>query len=182
MTTSWGSLINFFILCSFTSVPGVHDVPAGPVRQDRRGWARTYPRRSHDRQHHYDATNTMLPRLGGSVGAVEAGAEANGVELDLRTMPGGQREPAVMAAYAEVRVGACLIITSESAPEALRARFDSDHPGSDRWQTLEESGEAHRVRITKLTSTPLPRIVADTGAGEGPEDADRAGAVWRLPV
>jgi hypothetical protein len=46
---------------------------------------------------------------------------------------------------------------------------------------VEKGPEAWRVRIGKLTSTPLPRILANTNDfSVGAAEPDATGAVWKL--
>jgi hypothetical protein len=62
-------------------------------------------------------------------------------------------------------------------------RAEADYPGSYGWDYLER-GPVWRIRISRLSSTALPRILADTSqlisADGGPGDA--AGAVWKLQL
>jgi quercetin dioxygenase-like cupin family protein len=62
------------------------------------------------------------------------------------------------------------------------AEFDADLPGSYGWEYVEKGPLVGRIRISKLTSTPLPRILANTNDLTAGADAepDATGAVWKL--
>jgi uncharacterized protein (DUF2249 family)/quercetin dioxygenase-like cupin family protein len=103
-------------------------------------------------------------------------------ELDVRQLPKPEKHPTIFATYAALAVGESFVLVNNHDPRHLRAEFDADHPGSYAWEYLEKGPEVWRIRISKLTSTPLPRILANTtdliaGAAAKP---DATGAVWRL--
>jgi uncharacterized protein (DUF2249 family)/quercetin dioxygenase-like cupin family protein len=103
-------------------------------------------------------------------------------ELDVRQLRKPDKHPTIFATYSALPVGESFVLVNNHDPKHLRAEFDIDHPGSYAWEYLEKGREVWRIRITKLTSTPLPRILANTndsinGAGAEP---DVTGAVWKL--
>lgn len=104
-------------------------------------------------------------------------------ELDLRELPAPDRHPAVFAQYAQLPVQGSLMVVNDHDPESLRNDFEAEHPGSHDWKHLGSEPERWRIRITKLASTPLPRVLIDThtvAAGTG--DPGVSGAVWNIPV
>ncbi|WP_417234200.1 DUF2249 domain-containing protein [Arthrobacter sp.] len=104
-------------------------------------------------------------------------------ELDARSLPKPQRHPAIFDAYSKLPVGGSFILLNDHDPLHLRDEFAAEHPGSHGWDYLDAAGGAWRIRITKLTSTPLPRVLLNTNevaAGTGTPDV--SGAVWNVPV
>lgn len=104
-------------------------------------------------------------------------------ELDARGFPKPERHPAIFAAYAKLPVGGSFILVNDHDPQHLREEFDADHAGSHGWDYVETGTPAWRIRITKLASTPLPRILLNTNdVAADTGDPDAAGAVWNVPV
>lgn len=104
-------------------------------------------------------------------------------ELDVRPLRKPDKHPAIFAAYADLPVGASFVLVNDHDPKHLREEFESDHGGSFGWEYLARDVRDWRIRITKLTSTPLPRILASTtrlAAETG--DPLGSGAVWKLEV
>ncbi|HEY8473154.1 MAG TPA: DUF2249 domain-containing protein [Natronosporangium sp.] len=104
-------------------------------------------------------------------------------ELDVRQVRKPERHPMIFEAYRELAAGESLVLVNDHDPRHLREEFEADHAGSYRWEYLTTEPGSWRIRITKLTRTPLPRILANTaelaaGAGE----ADVTGAVWKLQL
>ena len=57
-------------------------------------------------------------------------------------------------------------------------------PGATGGSTLSREPRDYRIRIRKLSATPLPRVLVDTRTivdGDG-RDPDEAGALWKLDV
>jgi uncharacterized protein (DUF2249 family)/quercetin dioxygenase-like cupin family protein len=104
------------------------------------------------------------------------------LELDVRPLPKPDKHPAIFRAYDALATGESLVLFNNHDPRHLRGEFDTDHPGSYAWEYLGRGPAQWRIRISKLASTPLPRILCDTAevaAGAG-RDQDAAGAVWKL--
>lgn len=103
-------------------------------------------------------------------------------ELDVRGLRKPEKHPTIFAAYADLAVGESFVLVNNHNPKHLHDEFEADHPGSYGWEYLEK-GPAWRIRISKLASTPLPRILTNTAdiAG-GDAQSDLAGVVWRLEV
>lgn len=103
-------------------------------------------------------------------------------ELDVRTLRKPDKHPTIFATYDALQPGEALVLVNNHDPKHLRDEFEVEHPGSYSWEYVEKGPKAWRVRIGKLSSTPLPRVLYDTGdVGEG-RDADASGAVWKLPM
>lgn len=104
-------------------------------------------------------------------------------ELDVRPLRKPDKHPTIFASYADLPVGGSFVLVNDHDPKYLRAEFELDHPGSFDWEYLAREPRDWRVRITKLSSTPLPQVlvdVAEAAAGEGA--SEETGAVWKLQV
>jgi uncharacterized protein (DUF2249 family)/quercetin dioxygenase-like cupin family protein len=103
-------------------------------------------------------------------------------ELDVRQLRKPDKHPTIFATYAALAVGESFVLVNNHDPRHLRAEFDADHPGSYDWEYLDKGPEVWRIRISKLTSTPLPRILANTADLIAGADAEPyvTGAVWKL--
>ena len=102
-------------------------------------------------------------------------------ELDVRSLPKPEKHPTIFAAYAELSVGASFVLVNDHDPKHLRDEFDADHADSHGWEYLKSEPRDWRIRITKLTSTPLPRILAHTDRIDDEDGGpDATGAVWKL--
>jgi uncharacterized protein (DUF2249 family)/quercetin dioxygenase-like cupin family protein len=103
--------------------------------------------------------------------------------LDVRGLRKPDKHPAIFAAYAGLPAGGSFVLVNDHDPKHLREEFDAECPGSHYWEYLRREPRDWRIRITKLTTTALPRVLADTGVLTGPEEsADASGAVWKLQV
>lgn len=112
-----------------------------------------------------------------------AGDAVTEQELDVRPLRKPDKHPAIFAAYAGLPVGGSFVLVSDHDPKHLREEFESDHGGSFGWEYLARDTHNWRIRITKLTSTPLPRILASTTALAAEADEPLvSGAVWKLEV
>lgn len=104
-------------------------------------------------------------------------------ELDAREYRKPERHPAIFASYSKLPVGGSFILLNDHDPLHLREEFEADHPGSHGWEYLDTTDGAWRIQITKLASTPLPRLLLNTNdvaAETGTPDV--SGAVWNVPV
>lgn len=100
-------------------------------------------------------------------------------ELDVRGLPKRDKHPAIFAAYEHLPVDAAFVLVNNHDPKHLRAEFEADYAGGYGWEYLETGPQAWRIRISKLASTALPRILVDDAAGlVDPEST----VAWRLPV
>jgi uncharacterized protein (DUF2249 family)/quercetin dioxygenase-like cupin family protein len=112
-----------------------------------------------------------------------AGQAATEQDLDVRTLRKPDKHPAIFAAYAALPAGGSFVLVNDHDPKHLREEFESDHGGSFGWEYLTRDTRNWRIRITKLTSTPLPRILASTTAlAAQTGEPQVSGAVWKLNV
>jgi len=103
-------------------------------------------------------------------------------ELDVRGMRKPDKHPAIFAAYAALDVGQAFTLVNDHDPKHLHDEFEADHPGSYRWEYVNREVRDWRITITKLASTPLPRVLVDTAGLAADTTADASGAVWKLEV
>jgi uncharacterized protein (DUF2249 family) len=104
-------------------------------------------------------------------------------ELDVRPLAKPDKHPTIFATYRGLAPGESFVLVNDHDPGHLREEFEADHAGSYRWEYLLREPRNWRIKITKLTSTPLPQVLADTsdlGAGAG--EPDVSGAVWKLAM
>ncbi|MFD7155630.1 DUF2249 domain-containing protein [Kribbella sp. NPDC059898] len=76
----------------------------------------------------------------------------------------------------DLAVGAGFVLVNDHDPQHLHEEFEADHAGSYGWEYLNRDARDWRIRITKLASTPLPRVLVDTST----ITSDTTGAIWRL--
>jgi uncharacterized protein (DUF2249 family)/quercetin dioxygenase-like cupin family protein len=101
-------------------------------------------------------------------------------ELDVRQLRKPDKHPTIFAAYAALAFGESFVLVNNHDPKHLRQEFEADHPDSYGWEYLEKGPAVWRIRITKLASTPLPRVLTNTA--ELAAEPDHTGAVWKLEV
>lgn len=101
-------------------------------------------------------------------------------ELDVRELRKPDKHPTIFAKYEALAAGESFVLVNNHDPRHLHDEFDADHPGSYGWDYVEKGPKVWRIRITKLTSTPLPRILADTSTFIPDTEPDASGAVWKL--
>lgn len=102
-------------------------------------------------------------------------------ELDVRPMRKPDKHPAIFGAYEALAVGESLLLVNDHDPRHLHDEFEVEHPGGYAWEYVAKERGDWRIRITRLASTPLPRLLTDTTAvAAGSPDA--AGAIWKLQM
>lgn len=107
-------------------------------------------------------------------------------EVDVRLLPKPDKHPRIFAAFDELAVGGSFVLVNNHDPRHLREEFDTEFPSGFGWDYVERGPAAWRIRISKLASTPLPRLLADaqrvTGEAGGARFPAAAGAVWKLQM
>ncbi|MDN5895501.1 Uncharacterized conserved protein, DUF2249 family [Brevibacterium sp. Mu109] len=102
-------------------------------------------------------------------------------ELDVRGMRKPDKHPTIFATYNALPTGGAFVLVNDHDPQHLREEFEADHAGSYDWEYLNREMRDWRIKITKLASTPLPRILVDTTTiTAGTTAADVTGAAWKL--
>lgn len=102
-------------------------------------------------------------------------------ELDVRALPAPDRHAAILQTYEALSVGESVVLVTNHDPHHLREEFDTDHPGSHGWEYIDQSPDTWRIHITKLATTPLPRVVCDTTTIIQHSQPQR-GVAWKLPM
>jgi len=88
---------------------------------------------------------------------------------------------AIFAAYSGLPVGNSFVLVNNHDPKHLHQEFETNHAGSYDWQYVEKGPTVWRIRISKLCTTPLPRVLANTADIAGVHvQPDVAGVVWKL--
>lgn len=101
-------------------------------------------------------------------------------ELDVRQLPKPQKHPTIFSRFAELEVEDAFVLVNNHDPRPLRGEFERDHPGGYGWEYLEE-GPVWRIRISKLTAAPLPRVLVNTAELIDAEP-NATGPAWKLEV
>jgi uncharacterized protein (DUF2249 family)/quercetin dioxygenase-like cupin family protein len=104
-------------------------------------------------------------------------------ELDVRPLHKPDKYPTIFATYADLPVGGSFVLVNNHDPKHLHEEFEADHAGSYGWEYLEKGPTVWRIRISKLTTTPLPRVLANIGDIAGADvEWGEPGVVWKLEV
>lgn len=75
--------------------------------------------------------------------------DAQSVEIDVRTLPHGQRHEIIFAGLQHLEPGKSLVIVNDHDPRPLRYQTDSLWPGKFSWSYLEAGPVVWRVAITR---------------------------------
>jgi len=103
--------------------------------------------------------------------------------LDVRHLRKPDKHPTIFSAYDRLGCGESLVLVNNHDPLHLRDEFEAEYPGSYGWEYLERGPRDWRVRISKLSSSPLPRLVCNTTAVTAAEaDPGHSGAAWKLQM
>jgi len=101
--------------------------------------------------------------------------------VDVRGLRKPDKHPTIFAAYAALPVGGAFVLVNDHDPQHLHEEFETEHAGSYRWVYLNREMRDWRIQITKLASTPLPRVLVDTATiTADTASADVTGAIWKL--
>lgn len=104
-------------------------------------------------------------------------------ELDVRSVRKADRHPRIVERFETLAVGESFVLVSSHDPVHLRDEFDTDRPAEFGWEYLQRRPGQWKIRISRLASTSLPRILCDTRALVAAwPDPDAYGAVWKLPM
>ncbi len=100
--------------------------------------------------------------------------------IDVRTLAPAERHRAIFEAYDSLETGGSFVLVNDHDPRRLRDEFDLNHPSGYDWRYLRRDDGDWQVRITRLASTPLPRVLTTTAELTG--DVESGGAIWRLEM
>ncbi len=102
-------------------------------------------------------------------------------ELDVQRLPKPDKQPMTLATYADLPVGGSFVLVNNADPKHLHEEFEADYAGSYRWEYVEQGPTVWRIRISKLTTTPLPRALTNTADIADPDVEPDAARVARKP-
>ncbi|NWN88759.1 MAG: DUF2249 domain-containing protein [Micrococcaceae bacterium] len=106
--------------------------------------------------------------------------QPNARDIDVRPLRPQHRHRAIFEAYEQLVTGESMVVMTDQEPEGLRKELDRELAGACRWKPLPSADDAYRVRLTKLASTALPRVVANTRKLGEATDPATGGSIWRL--
>lgn len=98
--------------------------------------------------------------------------------IDVRTVPKPERHPLVFDAFAELDVGAGLILVNDHEPMPLKIEMENEFAEALGWEPLSSDDGDFRVRISRRASTSVPRVVGDTA--ELNRTTENSGSIWQL--
>jgi uncharacterized protein (DUF2249 family)/quercetin dioxygenase-like cupin family protein len=91
------------------------------------------------------------------------------------------KHPKIFQRFDALEVGESFVLINNHDPKHLREEFETDHPGEFVWEYLQRGPERWEIRISRLASTALPRLLCDTREiATGQFGPDASGAVWKL--
>jgi uncharacterized protein (DUF2249 family) len=82
--------------------------------------------------------------------------------LDVRPLRKPDKHPAIFDAYDGLRLGESFVLLNNHDPVHLHDEFEIEHAGGFGWEYLERGPQEWRIQITKLASSPLPRVLCNT--------------------
>ena len=103
-------------------------------------------------------------------------------ELDVRPLRKPDKHPTIFQTFEALTVGESFVLVNNHDPRHLREEFDTEHPRGYAWEYLEAGPGVWRIRIGRIASTALPRILGDTRTLAADSDPDAAGAIWKLSM
>jgi uncharacterized protein (DUF2249 family) len=102
------------------------------------------------------------------------------LELDVRDLRKPDKHPTIFAAYKDLAVGESFVLVNDHDPKHLHDEFEIEYTGGYLWEYLATEPREWRIRIGKLASTALPRLLCDTATLADTSEPDAAGAIWKL--
>lgn len=106
---------------------------------------------------------------------------SNEQTIDVRQVPRPERHPRIFECYSQLAPGGSLVLLADHEPANLRDEFDRDHPGTHSWRGEQLPGGEWQIRVSKLASTPAPRVLANTAQLANQDTIkDLNGAIWKL--
>jgi uncharacterized protein (DUF2249 family)/quercetin dioxygenase-like cupin family protein len=101
--------------------------------------------------------------------------------LDVRGLRKPDKHPTIFGLYNGLGCGECFVLVNNHDPVHLHDEFEIEHAGSYGWEYLESGTPEWRIRITKLASSPLPRVLCNT-ATVTEIAPSKSGAAWKLQM
>lgn len=78
-------------------------------------------------------------------------------ELDLRSIPHGQRHPLVFGTFDRLQLNDSFVLVNDHDPAPLRMQMDFMRAGQLSWEYVERGPEAFRVKITRVKDAPAKK-------------------------
>lgn len=105
------------------------------------------------------------------------------MELDVRPIPRVRKHATIFNTFQGLEVGESFVLINDHDPLPLREGFNVNFARSFEWEYEESGPSTWRIRITKVASTPLPQVVANTDElAESDQAPDMAGVIWKISV
>lgn len=82
--------------------------------------------------------------------------------IDVPQLPAPDEHRTISATYDDLPVGGSFVLVNDHDPKHLREGFEADHAGSYRWEYIENGPTVRSIRISKLITSPLPRVLTST--------------------
>jgi uncharacterized protein (DUF2249 family) len=102
-------------------------------------------------------------------------------QLDVRAMRKPDKHPRIFERFDALEIGESFVLINNHDPKHLREEFETDHAGEFGLDYLQRGPERWEIRISRLASTPLHRLLCDTREiATGQFGPDASGAVWKL--
>lgn len=99
--------------------------------------------------------------------------------LDVRGIRKPDKHPTIFKRYDELERGASFVLINDHDPIHLHDEFERDHPGSYGWEYLRHEPRDWQIRISKNSTTALPRVLVNT-ADDFEERVGQNGAAWSI--
>lgn len=103
-------------------------------------------------------------------------------DLDVRPLRKPDKHPTIFQTFDALTVGESFVLVNNHDPKHLRDEFDTEHPRGYAWDYLETGPDIWRIRIGRIASTALPRILGDTRTLAADSDPGATGAIWKLSM
>jgi len=101
--------------------------------------------------------------------------------LDVRPLRKPDKHPTIFGVYDSLARGESFVLVNNHDPIHLRDEFDIEYAGGFGWEYLERGPRDWRIHITKLASSPLPRVLCNTSTFTD-TDPGGPGAAWKLEM
>jgi uncharacterized protein (DUF2249 family) len=101
--------------------------------------------------------------------------------LDVRPLRKPDKHPTIFGAYDGLGVGESFVLLNNHDPVHLHDEFEIEYAGGFGWKYLQRGPQEWRIQITKLASSPLPRVLCNTLTVTA-IDPGEPGAAWKLQM
>ncbi len=101
--------------------------------------------------------------------------------LDVRPLRKPDKHPTIFGVYDGLGLGESFVLLNNHDPVHLHDEFATEYAGGFGWEYLERGPQEWRIQITKLASSPLPRVLCNTVMAAEADPA-HAGVAWKLQM